>query len=397
MDSTTRRALADGDIIADVGKAGGIALARRGDLLVSRDVAESLTRQLREAAEPADEQREGAQLWRLRGDESPFALIDRLSRGRTEPLGVGPNHVFFGAPPYHGCPAAPPKPARSEVTFPSLSKCSIEVAVLDSGTIPHPALAGRVTPVQGEWINPSTDTLEPVPADAVDRDGDGLLDMMAGHGNVVCSVIAERSACANITSIGQRGLYALYTEWEIAHTLTTMGPKFGVINLSIAGMTHRNRPPIGLALALNALPAETAVVASAGNMNTAIPHWPGAFRRVICVGAVDDTGGATPPPRAGFSNFGSWVDCCAGGVDVLGAHVWWKGGLEDDPNGSYDFEGWSTWSGTSFSAPKVAAAIAQLACDRSMPPRLAAAHLLAGSGGVAARWRADMGIELTIA
>ena len=129
-------------------------------------------------------------------------------------------------------------------------------------------------------------------------------------------------------------------------------------------------------------------------MNTAIPHWPGAFRRVICVGAVDDTGGATPPPRASFSNFGAWVDCCCGGVDVLGAHVWWKGGIEDDPAGSYDFEGWSTWSGTSFSAPKVAAAIAQIACEREIAPRLAAAQLLAGSGGVAARWHSDMGIEL---
>lgn len=397
MDSTTKRALADPDIIADATKGGGLALARRGELLVSDHAAESLAHELREVGEPATEGREGTQLWRLHGEETPFAVVERLARAHSEPLGIGPNHVFFGSPNMHGCPAEPPKPARAKVELPPLSDCPIEVAVLDSGTIPHPVLAGRVTSVQGEWINPSTHALEPVPQDDVDRDGDGLLDMMAGHGNLVCSVIAERAACARITSIGQRGLFALYTEWEIAHTLRTMGPKFGVINLSIAGMTHRNRPPLLLALALNALPAETAVVASAGNMNTAIPHWPGAFRRVICVGAVDDTGGATPPPRAGFSNFGSWVDCCTGGVDVLGAHVWWKGGLEDDPSGSYDFEGWSTWSGTSFSAPKVAAAIAQLACDRSMPPRLAAAHLLAGSGGVAARWRADMGIELTIA
>ena len=397
MDSTTRRALADPTIIADATKGGGLALARRGELLVSREAAKALAAELREVGEPASEDPQGTQLWRLRGEETPFGLVERLSRTQGGPVGIGPNHVFFGSPNMHGCPAAPPKPARSKVTFPPLSKCPIEVAVLDSGTIPHPALAGRVTSVQGEWINPSTGNLEPVPADAVDRDGDGLLDMMAGHGNVVCSVIAERSACANITSIGQRGLYALYTEWEIAHTLATMGPKFGLINLSIAGMTHRNRPPIGLAHALNALPAETAVVASAGNMNTAIPHWPGAFRRVICVGAVDDTGGATPPPRASFSNFGAWVDCSCGGVDVLGAHVWWKGGIEDDRAGSYDFEGWSTWSGTSFSAPKVAAAIAQLACEREIAPRLAAAHLLAGSGGVAARWRSDMGIELGLA
>jgi Subtilase family len=396
MDSTTRRALADPDIIADAGKAGGIALARRGELLVSPRAAEVFAKELRAVGEPASEGRDGAQLWRLTGGANPFSVTEQLSRGQVEPAEIGPNHVFFGSPLMHGCPAEPPKPARREVKIPPLSECPIEVGVLDSGTIPHPALAGRVTSVQGEWINPATHAFEPVPDDAVDRDGDGTLDMMAGHGNLVCSVIAERSRCARITSIGQRGLFALYTEWEIAHTLRTMGPKFGVINLSIAGMTHRNRPPIGLALALNALPAETAVVASSGNMNTAIPHWPGAFRRVICVGALDDTGGANPPLRASFSNFGAWVDCCCGGVDVLGAHVWWKGGIEDDPTGSYDFEGWSTWSGTSFSAPKVAAAIAQLACDRGIAPRLAAAQLLAGSGGVAARWRSDMGIELAL-
>ena len=396
MDSTTRRALADPDIIADAGKAGGMALARRGELLVTRRAVEELGASLNRFGEPIGDAKGAVGLWRLTGDENPFSLSERLALSRNEPPLVGPNHVFFGAPPLHGCPAAPPKPAHAKIELLKLSDCPIEVAVLDSGTIPHPALAVRVTSVQGVWFNGASGQVETVPDDKEDRDGDGALDMMAGHGNFVSGVIAERAACAQVTSIGHRSHHATYTEWEIAHTLTTMGPRFGVINLSIAGMTHRNRPPIGLALALNALPAETAVVASAGNMNTAIPHWPGAFRRVICVGAVDDTGGAVPPPRASFSNFGAWVDCCCGGVDVLGAHVWWKGGIEDDPTGTYDFEGWSTWSGTSFSAPKVAAAIAQLACDRKMPPRLAAAHLLAGTGGVAARWRSDLGIELAL-
>ena len=127
-------------------------------------------------------------------------MTERLAQAATEPPEIGPNHVFFASPLMHGCPAEPPKPARSKATFPPLSKCPIEVAVLDSGTIPHPALAGRVTSVQGEWINPSTGNLEPVPADAVDRDGDGLLDMMAGHGNVVCSVIAERSEDTRLNS-----------------------------------------------------------------------------------------------------------------------------------------------------------------------------------------------------
>ena len=43
MDSTTRRALADPNIIADATKGGGLALARRGELLVSREAAKTLS------------------------------------------------------------------------------------------------------------------------------------------------------------------------------------------------------------------------------------------------------------------------------------------------------------------------------------------------------------------
>ena len=396
MDSTTRRALNDPDIIADAHRGGGFALARRGELLVGRNAPKSLTDRLRKSATLAELTGGGDQLWLLGEGRCPFALSKELQRTTKEPTHVGPNHVFFGCPPFHGCPATPPDVTSSVITLPDLAECPIDVAVLDSGSIAHATLAPRVTAVQGTWFNSATGRVEVVPDDAVDRDGDGLLDMMAGHGNFVSGVIAERAAAARITSFGHRSHHATYTEWELANTLRMEGAKFGVINLAIAGMTYRNRPPAILGNAISALPAETVLVASAGNMGSTVPHWPGAFRRVICVGAVDDTKRRVKPSRASFSNFGAWVDCCCGGVDVLGASVWWKGGVEDEPNGTYEFNGFAKWSGTSFSAPKVAAAIVQIASDRAMAPRLAAAHLLAGSGGVATRWRPDMGVELDL-
>ena len=64
---------------------------------------------------------------------------------------------------------------------------------------------------------------------------------------------------------------------------------------------------------------------------------------VVAVGALDASG------RAWFSNFGPWVDTCAPGVDVVSTFL-----VGDDL-----IHEWASWTGTSFSGPKVAAAIAQ--------------------------------------
>ena len=62
--------------------------------------------------------------------------------------------------------------------------------------------------------------------------------------------------------------------------------------------------------------------------------------------------------QAWFSNFGPWVDACAPGVDVVSTFFdEFDEVLPDRPPREY--RGWARWSGTSFSAPKVAAAIAQ--------------------------------------
>jgi subtilisin family serine protease len=114
-----------------------------------------------------------------------------------------------------------------------------------------------------------------------------------------------------------------------------------------------DRPP-PLAGAIRRLLRTALVVASAGNDGTARPYFPAALPGVIAVGALDADG------RAAFSNFGSWVDACTPGVDVVSTfftHV-------DDRCpccGSVvqEYRGWARWSGTSFSAPKVAGVVAQ--------------------------------------
>ncbi len=78
------------------------------------------------------------------------------------------------------------------------------------------------------------------------------------------------------------------------------------------------------------------LVAAAGNSNTNILHYPAAYNYVISVGATDDT-----DQKAGFSNYGSWVDVMAPGKDI------WS--TLSSTTSSYGF-----MSGTSMACPLVA-------------------------------------------
>ena len=75
-------------------------------------------------------------------------------------------------------------------------------------------------------------------------------------------------------------------------------------------------------------------------------------------------GGAVGPAGpAPFTNYGPWVRASAPGVDVVSsffstfrgpAQATTRGGADPD-----DFAEWATWSGTSFAAPVVVAALAR--------------------------------------
>lgn len=75
------------------------------------------------------------------------------------------------------------------------------------------------------------------------------------------------------------------------------------------------------------------LVAAAGNNNSSEPFYPAAYEEVVAVSTIDQN-----DTKAGFSNFGSYIDFCAPGVDIL---TTWKD------------EAYAYGSGTSFSAPFV--------------------------------------------
>jgi len=77
------------------------------------------------------------------------------------------------------------------------------------------------------------------------------------------------------------------------------------------------------------------LIAAAGNYNSDWKHYPAAYDKVIGVGATDHN-----DSRAGFSNYGSWVDVAAPGVNIYSTLF----------NDTY-----ASWMGTSMSTPQVAA------------------------------------------
>lgn len=209
-------------------------------------------------------------------------------------------------------------------------------------------------------------------AEIADEDTDSNRDPAAGHGTHVAGIIARGAPDARIVVrrvlTSPVGLVSELDTVDALRNATDGGAH--LINCSFGGTTLFDAPPLATERALAQLPPEVVVVAAAGNDGMERPRWPAASKRVIAVGAVGrDEGGDWK--QVDFSSWGWWVDCCAPGVKIPSTFLCWDGG-DDEPV----FEGFATWSGTSFAAPAVTAAIASFAMANDMPPSLAAWHVV---------------------
>jgi subtilisin family serine protease len=152
-----------------------------------------------------------------------------------------------------------------------------------------------------------------------------------------------------------------------------------VINASFGAPAVDGVPPLAMQEAVAYISAtypDALIVASAGNDGRDLPLYPAAFPGVKAVGAL--TSDLTP---ASFSNHGSWVHCSTVGVGIVSTFV--EGLLPPEPGIGADVhfapDAWATWSGTSFTAPQISAAVAALCGeDATLTPRAAFDRLIAG-------------------
>jgi membrane-anchored mycosin MYCP len=230
----------------------------------------------------------------------------------------------------------------------------------------------------GAWTGPVSsnhDGSDPPPAEA-------------GHGTFVAGLILRRAPAATLVTgrlLDDNG--AAISSWRAAQMIVDVGNSgVDILNMSFVCYTADGIPPLVLSAAIDRLEPEIVVVAAAGNHGylpvdeKSKPAFPAALDDVIAVGAAtarDATAAVFTPP-------GPWVDVLARGEDLEStyldeARVW------DDSNEYPDdlprivecFDGYASWSGTSFSAALITGEIARNTVPGEKPPRKALEELLA--------------------
>ena len=322
-------------------KGGAVYRVRRTKVLKTMDVPEILEEILNNAhLQPTDSDHSGEQV---------------------APLPVGPHLVFFAQ--YHGPPFGPGRPPRklgrplADLPDPQERQpgYQVKIGVIDTGVFrKHPWWdgKGRVVATAGdEEPNPDFDS------------GTGERSVTSGHGTFIDGVILRCAPGATIVS--RRVVGGAFGEFDesrlvtVLNELADMEEPVDLVNVSFGAYAPKDRVPLLLnAFLKDRKDGKPVVVACACNHSTNEPLYPAAHPDVVGVGAVEDTG-----DRAGFSNYGRWVDTYARGVNLQSTFIRWRkaDGSPDGPDGSPEGaeQGpWATWSGTSFAAPRVCGMIA---------------------------------------
>jgi hypothetical protein len=221
------------------------------------------------------------------------------------------------------------------------------------------------------------------------EDGDGYLDLAAGHGTFVAGIVTQVAPTATVKVIKALATDGAGTDDQVADAITRAAGVFaanggrGVLNLSLGGNTVDDRLPLQVATALDGLPPEVLVVAAAGNCFDTRPVFPAADKRVIAVGAVD----ADLNPTT-WSNHGPWVDFSTTGEGLVSTFVPGEeteghgpdDPFDEDPDSFADDNPYATWIGTSFAAPQVAAWLACFIAEHPEQPASDAVVALRAQG-----------------
>lgn len=235
----------------------------------------------------------------------------------------------------------------------------VRVGVADTAFYPHPWLADACTAAPSARWHPDDPAPYPV-----------------GHATFVAGLVLRQAPGAALELRRVLGPEGTADSWDVACDLVRFARSgLDILNLSFGCLTEDNMPPLVLATALNRLDPNVVVVAAAGNHGATAdgrrPVWPAAFERVVAVGAIDEHGhpqGWSPAPEL------PWIDVVAPGKDVQSTYLPGKVQL-DGPDAAGlggPFDGFATWSGTSFAAARVTGSIAA----RTVPGQAGAATAL---------------------
>ncbi|MEK7949472.1 S8 family peptidase [Luteolibacter soli] len=207
----------------------------------------------------------------------------------------------------------------------------VKLAVLDTGIVAHPALPRIARSIE---IFPFSDD----PA-TTHFHGTAIASLIAGNDPMVHGV-APAVDLISVRVLDDRGVSDSFA--IAAGILAAMDAGAEILNLSLGEQS--DSPLVGDAIHM-AIDRGIVVVASSGNEGLQEAKYPAAYPGVIGVGAVDASG-----ERMAFSNLGSGLGITAPGYGLNAAA----------PGGGY-----LAISGTSASAPLVAAAIAAVMSDGS--------------------------------
>lgn len=210
---------------------------------------------------------------------------------------------------------------------------SVIVAIVDNAVdVNHPDLAANI------WVNPGE-----IPNNGIDDDVNGYIDDIHGYdvadndndpsppsSTTVTSPFNHGTHCAGITSATTNNGTGIAS---LGYSIKIMGVKCSpdtgngsqliasyegidyaiaaganIISMSFGGSSS----PFTGQLIINAATARgITLIAAAGNSGTSTPFYPAAFNNVIAVGATDQGDN-----KASFSNYGSYVDVMAPGVNI---------------------------------------------------------------------------------
>jgi thermitase len=276
---------------------------------------------------------------RLIAPGADVAAAARALRAQAGETAAAPHHLFVSSPFEVGGPYGPPSTADGyRLAGGPGAAASVRIAVVDTGI-------WRDSPLPESWYE----------ASLADYDHTLEQEHDTGHANFITGVIMANTDNAMVRIVKVLDANGVCREADLAAALVGLADRgdADIVNLSLGGFSHADHPPVLLQAALGRLlqGRDRVAVAAAGNEGSdGPPYWPAAFARtalpfasqVVSVAAHD---GSQLCP---WSNKGTWVDLAAPGSDIVSTYVTHA----DFPSG------FARWSGTSFAAPFVAAAIA---------------------------------------